>query len=72
MIPSSCCPLYQQHETPANPAGDCDGPRRSYTTPRDTIVEVDGELTRARVLDRREFVSEHQIPRDLSLYLEGF
>jgi len=38
MIPSSCCPLYQQHETPANPAGDRDGPHRSYTTPRDTIV----------------------------------
>jgi hypothetical protein len=37
MIPSSCCPLYQQHETPANPAGDRDGPHRSYTTPRDTI-----------------------------------
>lgn len=38
----------------------------------DVTVEVDGRITRARVLDRREFVSsKHQTPRDLSLYLEG-
>ena len=37
----------------------------------DVTVEIGGELIRARVLDRREFVSEQQTPRDLSLYLEG-
>ena len=43
-------------------------PRGSEVT-----VELDGKLAPARVLDRREFVSrEHQSPRDLSLYLEGF
>lgn len=38
----------------------------------DVTVEVDGKVTQARVMDRREFVSRRRKrPRDLSLYLDG-
>jgi len=38
----------------------------------DVTVDVDGALTQARVMDRRESVcDQHQRPRGLSLYLEG-
>ena len=38
----------------------------------DVTVNVDGKLKRARVLDRRKFVSRRrERSRDLSLYLEG-
>ena len=38
----------------------------------DVTVDVDGTLTTARVMDRREFIcDQHQRPRDLSLYVEG-
>jgi hypothetical protein len=32
----------------------------------DVTVEIDGKRTQARVMDRREFVSEQQTPRDLT------
>jgi hypothetical protein len=42
-------------------------------TGSDVTVDVDGTLTQARIMDRREFVSrKHRKPRDLSLYLQGF
>ena len=38
----------------------------------DVTVDVDGALTQTRVMGRRESIcTEHQRPRDLSLYLEG-
>jgi len=41
-------------------------------TGSDVTVDVDGTLTQARIMDRREFVSrKHRKPRDLSLYLQG-
>jgi hypothetical protein len=41
-------------------------------TGSDVTVDVDGKLTQARIMDRREFVSrKHGRPRDLSLYLQG-
>jgi hypothetical protein len=41
-------------------------------TGSDVTVDVDGKLTQARIMDRREFVSrKHHKPRDLSLYLQG-
>ena len=51
------------------------GPQDMKTLPPkgcDVTLDVDGTVTRARVMDRTESVSRRlKTPRDLSLYLEG-
>lgn len=51
------------------------GPQEMNALPpkgADVTIDVGGEITRARVMDRRDFVSRwRKRPRDLSLYLEG-